>query len=438
MRFLLTCVLTVVVLVAPALAEPRHALVIGNGAYGPLGDLPNPVADAELISETLERLDFDVIKLTDSDRAEMARGIKEFGRRLKAAGPEAVGLFYFAGHGVQVQGFNFLVPVGARVGGEDDLERETLEAYSVLAEMRAAGNRTNIIILDACRNNPFTRASGIPLGRGLAQMDAPIGSFIAYATGPGDVAFDGDGTNSPYSAALARAIPEADEPIEQIFKRVRVEVLRETEGLQTPWDTSSLTEEFYFNPETPGIAAVNSRERALWNRVTKTGDPDHLETYLAVYPDGAFAGEARTLLGEPEPQPEPVRPAIVAAGPTVMPLPGADTVTVEISLAWSRGGGWLCRAPGDVGRVELAMGAAPVSARLSGGDARAEFRISARSEGPGAALTLEPVGRSSGSRIIDVGLPALTPGSKGVTHSTVRLPDWAKCGGLRVFATVAG
>ncbi len=229
---------------AAAAPERRIALVIGNGAYAS-GPLRNPTNDAQLMAETLAAVGFEVISRRDADQATMKRAIQEFGARLEAAGPQAVGLFYYAGHGVQLAGRNYLIPTRARIDREGDVDIEAVSADWVLDQMRFARNRLNLVILDACRNNPFVRSLR-SADRGLARMDAPAGILIAYSTAPGDVAADGEGRNSPYSAALSQAIRESREPVEQVFKRTRLAVRAATSDRQTPWEASSLTGDFFF------------------------------------------------------------------------------------------------------------------------------------------------------------------------------------------------
>jgi hypothetical protein len=237
----------------PALAVPlpagteghRLALVIGNGAYREAPPLTNPVNDARLISQTLRGLGFDVIEVLDADQTMMKRAIQGFGAKLDQHGKDGVGLFFYAGHGVQARGKNFLMPVSAHIEREADLEIEAVPADSVLAQMEDARSRLNFVILDACRNNPFGRGFR-SASRGLARMDAPAGTLIAYSTAPGDVAVDGDGANSPYSENLARAMRQNGVPVEQTFKQVRLAVREATREIQTPWESSSLTGEFYF------------------------------------------------------------------------------------------------------------------------------------------------------------------------------------------------
>ncbi len=235
--------------------ENRIALVIGNSAYES-GPLPNPANDAKLMSEALTGLGFEVIARRNADQITMKRAIQEFGARLEKAGPDSVGLFYYAGHGVQLNGRNYLIPTTARIEREGDVEIEAVSADWVIEQMRFARNRLNIVVLDACRNNPFTRSMR-GVDHGLATMDAPAGILIAYSTAPGQVAADGNGANSPYTEALTHAIREIHEPVEQVFKRVRVGVMGATSGKQVPWESSSLTGDFYF--AVPSTAALQTR-----------------------------------------------------------------------------------------------------------------------------------------------------------------------------------
>lgn len=243
----------VVLFLSPSMsdaAETRIALVIGNGGYRE-APLKNPPNDARLIADTLKRLGFTLIgakpgePLIDADQKAMKRAIRSFGEGLEHAGSSDVGLFFYAGHAVQANGKNYLIPLGADIRGEADLEDEAVSADSVLARMTYAGARVNLVILDACRSNPY-RGRFRSLTRGLAEMNAPSGSLVAYSTAPGDVAEDGTGTNSPYSAALAEAMGIAGVPVELAFKRVRGAVMQTTGNRQVPWESSSLIGDFYF------------------------------------------------------------------------------------------------------------------------------------------------------------------------------------------------
>jgi|GEM_PF-2744158 len=224
--------------------EKRLALVIGNSAYSNAGALKNPVNDARGMESALREMGFDVIKLENASRDDMIRAINQFGDRLKGYD---VGLFFFAGHGLQMKGSNFVIPISAAISSENDVEIECLEANRVLAKMESARNRLNIVILDACRNNPFERAWNRTLGgNGLASMNAPVGSFIAYATAPGSTASDGTGQNGLYTEQLLKFMRQPNLKIEDVFKQVRINVMQLSSNSQTPWESSSLMGDFFF------------------------------------------------------------------------------------------------------------------------------------------------------------------------------------------------
>lgn len=224
--------------------EPRIALIIGNSTYANM-PLANPENDARLMAATLRSVGFEVTELINADQKQMKRAVRDFGERLERTAGRAIALFYYAGHGVQVGGRNYLIPVGARISRESDVDIESVAADSVLGTLSFARTRTNLVILDACRNNPYARGFR-SLSTGLARMDAPQGTLIAYVTAPGQVAADGTGANSPYTAALAQAIVQHPEPVEQVLKRVRLSVMAATSETQVPWEASSLTTDFYF------------------------------------------------------------------------------------------------------------------------------------------------------------------------------------------------
>ncbi len=294
MRFILSLLTAAIVFAAhPATAGERLALVIGNASYQAVSSLDNPVNDAELIATRLEQVGFDVTLLINADQIAMKRAIGAFGNKLRQAS-DAVALFYYAGHGVQSFGRNYLLPVDAAVTNAADLDLVGVEAAAVLRQMFSAETQTNIVILDACRNNPFSDVPGFG-DNGLAEMKAPRGTFLAYATAPGAVALDGLAGNSPFSRALAAEMTAPGLPIEQMFKRVRVSVLEQTGGAQTPWDTSSLTSEFVFVPEKPQ-SAEELAERQFWNAVQQTRDPLQIMLFLRAYPESGFADEARKML----------------------------------------------------------------------------------------------------------------------------------------------
>lgn len=248
--------------------ERRTALVIGNSDYSS-SPLKNPVNDAEDLAKLLNAHGFEVLLRRNVTEKQMKHAVLEFGEKLKRGG---VGLFYYAGHGMQVKGRNYLIPVGSSVASESDVEFEAMDAARVLGKMEEAENSINLVILDACRNNPFSRSfrSG---SAGLARMEAPTGSLIAYATAPGSVAADGEGRNGVYTRHLLTNLQVPGLTIEKVLKNVRVAVLKETDRLQTPWESSSLTGEFVFNLKKSGESAwsnsVLAKEQKEIKRVRK-------------------------------------------------------------------------------------------------------------------------------------------------------------------------
>lgn len=228
---------------APALAERRTALVIGNGTYK-TASLKNPTNDAQDMAAALSEMGFDVTLKLNASLKDMEEAVRAFGVKLKQGG---LGLFYYAGHGVQVAGENYLIPVDTKVEAEADVKFGALNAGMALARMEDAGNDINIVILDACRTNPFAR-SFRTAEQGLARMDAPKGSLIAYATAPGRVAADsgGNGRNGVYTSFLLQHMRVPGQKVEEILKRVRADVARATKDKQVPWESSSLIGDFYF------------------------------------------------------------------------------------------------------------------------------------------------------------------------------------------------
>lgn len=221
--------------------EKRVALVIGNGSYRS-SPLVNPVNDAQLVSTALLKVGFEVKLSTNQTRDEMKRSIDALGSALDAA---SIGLFYYAGHGVQVNGENYLIPVDANITSEHDVDIEAVSLSRVFARLEGAGNRMNFIVLDACRDNPFPKASRSGQ-RGLALANAPEGMLISYSTAPGAVATDGNDQNSPFSRSLASNISNRGWRVEDVFKAVRRDVKHSTSGKQVPWESSSLDSDFWF------------------------------------------------------------------------------------------------------------------------------------------------------------------------------------------------
>ena len=231
--------------VTPCYAAPKTALVIGNSNYQS-SPLTNPINDATDIAEKLRYLGFEVFDKYDLNRKQMRNAIREFGQTLKQKG--GAGIFFYAGHGIQVKGENYLIPIGADIQSEFEVPDESVQANLLLRALEDAGNPLNIVVLDACRDNPFARSFRSST-KGLARMEGGVGTLIAYSTGPGNVAMDGEGRNSPYTKYLLKYMTQTGLSIEQVFKRVRVGVEKDSAGRQIPWESSSLRNDFYFVPE---------------------------------------------------------------------------------------------------------------------------------------------------------------------------------------------
>jgi hypothetical protein len=227
-----------------AIGEKRLALVIGNSSYPNASRLENPVNDAKDMAATLTELGFEVMLFTDLDKRKLRKAIEDFGFRLKGF---QVGLFFYAGHGIAINGYNYLVPIDAAPQSASDIEFDCEPADRVVSKMEEA-HTTNIIVLDACRNNPFERSFAGRSGDdgGLTQMKAPAGTIISYATAPGKTAADGTGRNGLYTAALLKTLKVPNMPVEKAFKQVRSEVMRISNGRQQPWESSSLIDDIYF------------------------------------------------------------------------------------------------------------------------------------------------------------------------------------------------
>lgn len=293
--------------VTSARGEKRVALVIGNAAYPGAGALKNPVNDANDIASKLKKLGFDVIVRTNVRQKEMLRSLTEFGDKVQN-GTEA--LFFYAGHGMQVRGRNYLIPIDAEIRSEASVSSEAVDVDQLLDKLSPA--RLSMVILDACRNNPFERRFR-GSGQGLAQINAPTGTLIAYATAPGKVAADGDGRNGLYTTELLAAMDMPGIKIEDVFKRVRANVVRKSNEAQTPWESSSLTGDFFFLERSaiaesaaayatvPNAAAETASpaiELAFWNSVKDSKNPEDFNAYLARYPDGSFVSLAKIRITE--------------------------------------------------------------------------------------------------------------------------------------------
>jgi uncharacterized caspase-like protein len=274
-----------------AWAKVRVALIVGNSSYE-IGPLPNAVNDARLMQETLTNVGFETILLENVSRSSFERALAEFSRKLKAAGKASVGIVYYAGHAAQFEGENYLIPVEAQIRDTLDLRIQTVDLGTIMASLKAAGNSLNIVILDSCRNNPYPAVSRSTT-RGLAETKAPSGTMVAFSTQPNNVAADGKGRNSPYTRALARAIQSPGLLIEQIFKRVRVEVMERTGQRQVPWESSSLVGDFYFEPP---VKAVQTADPNVINAISVTTDREWLQSLTDGREGAAYAGLARARL----------------------------------------------------------------------------------------------------------------------------------------------
>ena len=350
---------------APAVSAPagqgkRVALVIGNGAYKD-APLSNPVNDATGMARALRDSGFDVIERKNINQKDMLGALREFGDRLRAHGAGGVGVFYYAGHGMQIKGRNYLIPVGSSIDREDEVAYSAVDAQAVLDKMEAAGNASNIMILDACRNNPFLRVSRSG-SAGLAQMDAPIGTLVAFATSPGAIASDGAGQNGLYTQHLLAAMKEPGVKVEDIFKKVRANVRRDSSGRQVPWEATSLEGDFYFLPAKnavpPAPAGATQDQAALlesafWEAVKDSRQSPDLRAYLNRYPAGKFATAARTRLtaleGGPKldmPAPQIASVAVPGNSPTLPTLPKPQPLATNVLPA---GSGF---ARGDIWRFQ--------------------------------------------------------------------------------------
>lgn len=283
-----------------AINATRIALIIGNSDYRE-SPLINPVNDANSIAQTLTELGFQCQLVTNAKLEEMVTAVKVHAESL--AKLNAVGLFYYAGHGAQLAWRNYLVPVNASISSLEDLPRQTMELNAVLASIKKANNPMNVIILDACRDNPF--GTRVPLEqKGLSQFDAPTGSLLSYATAPGNTASDGAGVNGLFTEILLKEIRVPDAKLEDVFKRVRLQVRAKSNGQQIPWESTSLEQDFYFKRTSESLvklsdeqkAALLAKEMRLWSAVKESGAAELFTTYLTLYPNGNFAQLAQVQL----------------------------------------------------------------------------------------------------------------------------------------------
>jgi uncharacterized caspase-like protein len=305
-----------------ASAENRMALVIGNSAYETVSVLPNPANDAKAMTELLTAAGFEVVSAPNLSQSGMRQAIGNFAGLVSSKGADTVAFVFYAGHGLQVDGENYLVPVDARIQREADVPLQGLRLADLMNTLGTVPSKARIVVLDACRNNPFSEINKTT-GRGLAIVDAPTGSLVSYSTAPGTEALDGEAENSPFTAALLKAARQPGVPIEQALKRVRSLVHDATKQQQTPWESSSLTTDFAFfpgaaaaaKPAASGGAPAEAARRAAmrsvdaWRKqfrsrqaaeayalVIEDGTPEAFEAYIGVYSVAPYAPRVRSLL----------------------------------------------------------------------------------------------------------------------------------------------
>jgi uncharacterized caspase-like protein len=280
---------------------PRMGLVIGNSNYSG-AQLANPANDAKAIAEALGELGFQCQLLLNAGAREMEQAINRYGALL--AEKKAVGLFYYAGHGAQLAWRNYLIPVDSHIRSLNDIPNQAVELNLLLSTLKRAANPMNVIILDACRDNPF--GDSVPVEqKGLSQFDAPNGSLLSYATAPGNTASDGEGKNGLFTENLLREMRVSGAKLEDVFKRVRLKVRLKSQGMQVPWESTSLEEDFYFVQDKTAAEPVASAddkakqfsdELAFWTSAQQTATVPAVEAYLVRYPNGSFSQLAQVLL----------------------------------------------------------------------------------------------------------------------------------------------
>lgn len=283
----------------PAASEAKVALVIGNSRYHDM-PLKNPGNDARAMAAKLRSLGFQVVLKENLGAMQIGSALREFKNKLS---PGAVALFYYAGHGLQVKGVNYLPAVDAMIESEEDVPRGSLNVNEVLGLMEESKTRLNLVFLDACRNNPYARSFRSTAG-GLAKLEAPSGTLISFATRPGSVAADGGGKNGIYTEQLLRIMEQPGLQIEQVLKQVTSQVKRASGGKQEPWMEGSIEGEFYFQPPQGGVQPYIPTYRAtsepsvdieqeFWNRIKDSKSATDYEAYLTEYPGGRYVNLAK-------------------------------------------------------------------------------------------------------------------------------------------------
>jgi hypothetical protein len=312
------CVAVVALLTHPANAERRVAFVVGNGAYQHATKLPNPTVDAKAMAALLRNVGFEVIEGTDLGREGIAARLGAFAAKTQGAD---VALFFYAGHGIAVNGKNYLIPVDAELNSELDVKLGAAVDIETTLDQTMTDAKVKLVFLDACRDNPFAdkirsaaRTRSVTVSSGLAEMRSSEGTLIAFATGPGQKALDGpQGENSPFTRALLKNLAEPGVEIRHALTKVRAQVSEETSKRQLPWENTNLTGFFYMNQEAaaasagtasiaaPGPAATqttasNEVELEFWRSVRNSDKPEEYSAYLTRFPNGNFTGIARARI----------------------------------------------------------------------------------------------------------------------------------------------
>ncbi|MEM0986617.1 MAG: caspase family protein [Pseudomonadota bacterium] len=276
-------------------AQQRIALVIGNSDYAQTGwDLRNPANDAEAIARSLTQVGFEVQVKTDLTQRQMQTAFKEHGDRLAIAGEDAIGFVFYAGHGVQSQGLNYLIPTDAEVYTEADIWAQAPRLDNLFRNLERAGNATNFVVLDACRNNNLLQ-SNRSAPAGLASAGRVRGTLIAYSTQPGAVAEDGAGENSPYTSVLASVLREPGLSAEDLFRTVATRVEAQTNNRQQPWTESGLRGEQRFCFAGCDVNAGVINEDAAFGRAVAAGTDEALSDFLGTFPSSRYANQIETL-----------------------------------------------------------------------------------------------------------------------------------------------
>jgi hypothetical protein len=407
-----------------AYAEKRVALVIGNSAYQYTAELDNPKNDAADMATVLRKHGFEVIEGLDLGKAAFDRKVGDFASALRGAD---AGVFFYAGHGLQVGGQNYLVPIDAKAEEEVRLDLEMVRV-EVVHRIMERQTETNVLFLDACRDNPLARnlarslgTRSAEVGRGLARVDAGVGTLISFATQPGSMALDGAGRNSPYTGALVKRLAISKEDLSTILIDVRNDVMRATRNKQVPWEHVALRARFYFGPPAPGAAPTPpTSEAALeWARLDKASVVE-LETFVRRHSTSAEAAYARAYLEELK-----KKRVVVAAPPKALPPGVRGWLGINVNSVDAQSAArLLLRSPRGAVIVELSPGGPAAVAGLKVddvvvsingadiGDARA-FATTVAAFAPDASLRIK-IWRNGKEQVVSatLGVPPTSLGHK--------------------------